>query len=68
VVGHGHAIGGVARPWIGLAASEGALLKLDTATLSELGLRHGLRVVQPWKHTARKGRVTGVDGLGGEVV
>jgi broad specificity phosphatase PhoE len=52
LVGHGHALRVVAARWIGLAASDGALLKLDTATLSELGFEHGLQVVQQWNTPA----------------
>jgi probable phosphoglycerate mutase len=48
LVGHGHCLRVVAARWIGLPAAGGALLKLDTATLSELGWEHGRPVVQHW--------------------
>lgn len=48
LVGHGHCLRVVAARWIGLPAAGGALLKLDTATLSELGREHGRPVVEHW--------------------
>lgn len=48
LVAHGHSLRVVAARWVGLPASGGALLKLDNATLSELGFEHGNRVVQQW--------------------
>jgi len=48
LVGHGHALRVVAARWIGLPASGGALLRLDTATLSELGFEHERQVVLHW--------------------
>jgi probable phosphoglycerate mutase len=38
----------VAARWVGLPAAGGALLRLDTATLSELGFEHGREVVLRW--------------------
>jgi broad specificity phosphatase PhoE len=48
LVGHGHCLRVVAARWVGLPANGGALLKLDTATLSELGWEHGRPVVLHW--------------------
>ena len=48
LVGHGHCLRVVAARWIGLPVDGGALLKLDTATLSELGWEHGRPVVLRW--------------------
>ncbi|WP_203699674.1 histidine phosphatase family protein [Asanoa iriomotensis] len=48
LVGHGHCLRVVGARWIGLGPDGGGLLKLDTATLSELGHEHGARVIQQW--------------------
>jgi len=48
LVGHGHCLRVVGARWIGLGAEGGGLLKLDTATLSELGHEHSTRVIQQW--------------------
>jgi broad specificity phosphatase PhoE len=48
LVGHGHCLRVVAARWVGLPSSGGALLRLDTATLSELGFEHGRPVVLRW--------------------
>jgi broad specificity phosphatase PhoE len=48
VVGHGHASRVLAARWVGLPASGGALLRLDTATVSVLGFEHARRVVLRW--------------------
>jgi broad specificity phosphatase PhoE len=48
LVGHGHCLRVVAARWVGLPVDGGALLKLDTATLSELGWEHGRPVVLHW--------------------
>ena len=48
LVGHGHGLRVVAARWVGLPADGGALLQLDTATLSELGFEHGRPVVLHW--------------------
>jgi probable phosphoglycerate mutase len=50
LVGHGHCLRVVAARWVGLPASGGGLLGLDTATLSELGFEHGAPVVQRWNN------------------
>jgi probable phosphoglycerate mutase len=48
LIGHGHCLRVVAARWVGLPSSGGALLRLDTATLSELGFEHGRPVVLRW--------------------
>ena len=48
LVGHGHCLRVVAARWVGLPAGGGAVLRLDTATLSELGFEHGRPVVLRW--------------------
>ncbi|WFF05204.1 histidine phosphatase family protein [Micromonospora sp. WMMD1076] len=48
LVGHGHSLRVLGARWIGLPPSAGALLRLDTATLSVLGHEHGRRVVRRW--------------------
>jgi len=34
--------------WVGLPAAGGGLLRLDTATISVLGLEHGRRAIRRW--------------------
>lgn len=48
VFGHGHALRALAARWLGLSATEGRLLKLDTATLSVLGFEREQPVVLRW--------------------
>ncbi|SCE89322.1 probable phosphoglycerate mutase [Micromonospora marina] len=48
LVGHGHSLRALGARWIGLPPSAGALLRLDTATLSVLGHEHGRRVIRRW--------------------
>jgi len=48
LVAHGHALRVAGARWIGLAASGGGLLKLDTGTLSTLGFEHGRPVITTW--------------------
>lgn len=48
VFAHGHALRALAARWLGLAASEGRLLRLDTATLSILGFEREQPVVLRW--------------------
>ena len=48
VFGHGHALRALAARWLGLEASEGRLLVLDTATISVLGIDRGASVVRHW--------------------
>lgn len=45
---HGHILRILTARWLGLPASEGALFLLGTATVSELGVEHGLRVIERW--------------------
>ncbi len=48
VFSHGHSLRALAARWLGLAVSEGRLLRLDTATLSVLGYERDLPVVLRW--------------------
>jgi broad specificity phosphatase PhoE len=48
VVGHGHSLRVLGARWVGLPPSAGALLRLDTATLSELGFEHEREVILRW--------------------
>ncbi|MFC4149810.1 histidine phosphatase family protein [Micromonospora mangrovi] len=48
LVGHGHSLRVLGARWIGLPPSAGALLRLDTATVSALGHEHGRRVILRW--------------------
>jgi probable phosphoglycerate mutase len=45
---HGHVLRVLGARWIGLAPGAGALLGLDTATLSGLGTEHERRVLARW--------------------
>jgi probable phosphoglycerate mutase len=48
LIAHGHSLRVAGARWIGLPASHGALLFLDTATMSTLGHEHGTRVIRHW--------------------
>jgi broad specificity phosphatase PhoE len=48
LVAHGHSLRVAGARWIGLPASGGGLLFLDTATVSTLGHEHGNRVIRTW--------------------
>jgi probable phosphoglycerate mutase len=48
IVGHGHALRVLGARWVGLPPSGGALLRLDTATLSWLGHEHDRPVIARW--------------------
>lgn len=48
VVGHGHCLRVLAARWTGLDARQGAILALDTATISQLGWEREQAVVWRW--------------------
>ncbi|MEQ4303470.1 histidine phosphatase family protein [Plantactinospora sp. B6F1] len=48
LVAHGHSLRVAGARWIGLPASGGGLLRLDTATVSVLGYEHGRPVILRW--------------------
>ncbi|MGH2741061.1 MAG: histidine phosphatase family protein [Thermoleophilaceae bacterium] len=48
VFAHGHVLRVLAARWLGLGPEAGALLKLDTGTLSALGYERETRVVSRW--------------------
>lgn len=48
LIAHGHSLRVAGARWIGLPASGGALLRLDTATLSSLGYEHDKPVILEW--------------------
>ena len=52
LVGHGHALRVLAARYLGLPAGGGALLRLGTGTLSELGEEHRRPVVLLWNAPA----------------
>jgi probable phosphoglycerate mutase len=45
---HGHVLRVLAARWLGLPSADGALLALDTGTLSALGWEHEIPVVRRW--------------------
>jgi probable phosphoglycerate mutase len=45
---HGHFLRVLGARWIGLPVSDGALLRLDTATVCVLGYEHERRVLRTW--------------------
>ncbi len=48
LVGHGHALRVLGARWVDLPPSAGKLLRLDTATVSELGFEHDWAVLTRW--------------------
>jgi broad specificity phosphatase PhoE len=48
VIGHGHALRVLTARWLGLPASSGALFRLDSGTISELGYEREQAVIQRW--------------------
>jgi probable phosphoglycerate mutase len=48
LVAHGHILRSLAGAWLGLGAAGGALLNLNTATLSVLGHERERRTVVRW--------------------
>jgi len=45
---HGHFLRVLGARWVGLPPRDGALLRLDTATICVLGHEHGNRVIHVW--------------------
>jgi probable phosphoglycerate mutase len=48
LVAHGHVLRVLTARRLGLAPSDGALFRLDTATVSRLGTEHGRPVITAW--------------------
>jgi probable phosphoglycerate mutase len=48
VFGHGHALRALTARWLGLSVAEGRLFRLDTATVSVLGVEREQPVVLRW--------------------
>jgi probable phosphoglycerate mutase len=48
VFAHGHSLTALAVRWLGLPISHGRLFRLDTGSLSTLGWKRGLRVLETW--------------------
>jgi broad specificity phosphatase PhoE len=52
VFAHGHVLRVLTARWLGLGPDQGALFKLDTGTLSELGYERETRVITRWNAPA----------------
>ena len=52
VFAHGHFLRALAARWLGLAATDGRLFSLGTATMSELGWEHGQPDIEHWNMPA----------------
>jgi probable phosphoglycerate mutase len=48
LIAHGHSLRVAGARWTGLPPREGRILKLDTATLSELTFEHATQVIGTW--------------------
>jgi broad specificity phosphatase PhoE len=51
LVAHGHILRVIGARWVGLPVSAGALITLDTASLSTLGEEHGQSAIAHWNVT-----------------
>jgi broad specificity phosphatase PhoE len=52
LVAHGHVLRILAARWLGLSPASGALLGLDTASVSRLGFEHGHPCLTLWNQTS----------------
>jgi probable phosphoglycerate mutase len=55
IFAHGHLLRVLAARWLGLAAVDGALFELGTATLSRLGWERERRVIELWNEPPAAG-------------